>query len=154
MPNSTEVLSEVPTDVPSEKLIEELGKTTLPLMWTLRQEASRAFEPLGFRTVRALLLELVSRGHTQPKDLAGRLGLVPPAVSTIIADLEQRGLLTRQSDPDDGRRVQLQLTSEGEATQRQLSEAWRQVGRKRLSSFSDEELELFVHLCRKLMKEA
>lgn len=118
-------------------------------MWTLRQDAARAFDQLGFRTVRALLLEFVGRGHTQPKALAAMLGTVPPAVSTIIAELEERGLLLRRSNPHDGRRV---LTEAGEAARLELRHAWNQAGLKRLSGFSDEEFEVFLRLCRKLLR--
>jgi DNA-binding MarR family transcriptional regulator len=145
MPNTPEA-------PPTASLIDELGHCSLQLMWTLRQDAARAFDPLGFRTVRALLLEFVGRGHTQPKALAAMLGTVPPAVSTIIAELEERGLLLRRSDPHDGRRVHLSLTEAGEAARLELRHAWNQAGLKRLSGFSDEELEVFLRLCRKLLR--
>ena len=134
-------------------LVDEFGGYALQLMWTLRQDAAQAFGPLGFRTMRALLLEFVGRGHTQPKDLAERLGVVPPAVSTIIAELTERGFLDRQGHPEDGRRVQLSLTEAGQRARTQLREAWNGAGVRRLGSFSDEELETFVHLCRKLLAE-
>lgn len=145
MPNTPEA-------PPAALLIDELGTCSLQLMWTLRQDATRAFDPLGFRTVRALLLEFVGRGYTQPKELASLLGTVPPAVSTIIAELEERGLLLRRSDPHDGRRVRLSLTEAGEATRLELRHAWKQAGLKRLVHFSDEELEVFLKLCRKMLK--
>lgn len=133
--------------------LDDLGCYSLQLMWTLRQDAARAFDPLGFRTVRALLLDFVGRGHTHPKELAALLGTVPPAVSTMIAELEARGLLVRRSDPDDGRRVRLSLTENGEATRRELRDAWNQAGRERLGTLSPEELETFTHLCRKLFSD-
>jgi DNA-binding MarR family transcriptional regulator len=130
--------------------LDDLGCYSLQLMWTLRQDAARAFDPLGFRTVRALLLDFVGRGHTHPKELAAMLGTVPPAVSTMIAELEARGLLVRRSDPNDGRRVCLSLTKTGEATRRELRDAWTQASRERLRALSPEELEVFTGLCCKL----
>ena len=134
-------------------LVDEFGGYALQLMWVLRQDAAQAFGPLGFRTVRALLLEFVGRGHTQPKELAELLGVVPPAVSTIIAELTERGFLARQGHPEDGRRVQLSLTDTGQRARTQLRDAWNKTGVKRLGSFSDEELETFVGLCRKLLSK-
>lgn len=134
-------------------LTEEFGAYALQLMWTLRQDATGAFGPLGFRTARALLLEFVGRGYRQPKVLAQRLGVVAPAVSTIIAELSERGLLTRQGDPDDGRRVQLSLTEAGERARTQLCDAWNGAGAERLGRLTDEELETFVQLCRKLLEK-
>ena len=75
-------------------LIDEFGSYALQLMWVLRQDASPGVRPLGFRTVRALLLEFVGRGHTQPKELAELLGVVPPAVSTMIAELSRTRLFS------------------------------------------------------------
>ncbi len=134
-------------------LLDEFGSYALQLMWVLRQDAAQAFSPLGFRTVRALLLEFVGRGHTQPKELAELLGVVPPAVSTMIAELTERGFLAREGHPKDGRRVQLSLTEAGQRARTQLRDAWSKTGLRRLGSFSDEELETFVGLCRKLLAE-
>ncbi len=142
-----------PVGRPDAALVDEFGGYTLQLMWVLRQDAAQAFSPLGFRTARALLLEFVGRGYTQPKTLAERLGVVAPAVSTIIAELTERGFLVRQSDPSDGRRVQLSLTETGERARTQLREVWNGAGATRLGNLSDEELETFVRLCRKLLVE-
>ncbi len=146
-----QTLSKTDTTVYETFSADELGGYTLQLMWALRQDAAKTFGPLGFRTARALLLEFVGRGCTQPKELAERLGVVPPAVSTIIAELTERGFLARQNDPSDGRRAQLSLTPSGERARTELLGAWNGAGKERLSSFSDEELHTFVRLCRKLL---
>lgn len=137
--------------VPTDELIDELGSYTLQIMWQLRQEAARTFEVLGFRTARALLLEFVGRGYGQPKDLARLLGTVPPAVSTIIAELEGRGLLERQTDPSDGRRINLRLTPAGETARRQLKDAWNTTRQDQLSRLNQKDLEDGLRLCRKLL---
>lgn len=134
-----------------DTLIDEFGGYMLQLLWTLRQDASRTFNPLGFRTVRALLLELIDRGYAQPKDLAALLGAVPPAVSMMIAELTERGLILRTTDPKDGRRARLSLTEAGAAAHAELREAWNGVGSERLGRLSSEERETFTRLCRKLL---
>jgi len=147
-----QLMPKPPTSASADDLIDKLGSCSLHLMWALRQDATRAFDPSGLRTMRALLLEFVGRGHSRPKDLAALLGTVPPAVSTMIADLEGRGLISRRGDPNDGRRVQLTLTDAGEATRRELLTAWKETGSKRLGSLSHEELEVFTRLCHKLLE--
>lgn len=47
------------------------------------------------------------------RDLAQRLRLEKSTVSRLVADLESRGLLTRERDPDNRRVYRLQVTSEG-----------------------------------------
>lgn len=129
----------------------ELGSYSLQLMWHLRQRAARAFEPLGFRTNRVLVLEYIAQGVNQPKDLHQALGIVPPAISTIIAELETRGLLSRQADPHDGRRVNLHLTPEGEKVRQQLSLAWQEVRREFHDSLSKKELTTTLQIYRKAL---
>lgn len=129
--------------------VSELGSYSLKFMWQLRLQAVRAFGPLGFRPTQVLVLEFVNQGHNQPKVLAQLLGLVPPALSTIIAELEGRGLLERQADLKDGRRVRLHLTPEGKETHRALMEAWLDVRREHIAQFSDKELDVSLEFFRK-----
>jgi len=46
--------------------------------------------------------------------IASDLNLSKPTVSIGVSQMEEAGFLTRQSDPQDGRAVQLFLTSEGQ----------------------------------------
>ncbi|ADI15175.1 transcriptional regulator, MarR family [Truepera radiovictrix DSM 17093] len=154
MPDPTDISSSADSPLSKEAMIEELSAHALPLMWALRQSAARTFEPLGFRTVRALLLELVGRGLAQPKELSEALQLVPPAVSTMISELEARGLIVRQSDPSDGRRVHLELTEAGERERARLREAWQRTLHAPLSALGDDELELGLRLVHKLRASA
>jgi DNA-binding MarR family transcriptional regulator len=47
------------------------------------------------------------------RDLAERLRLEKSTVSRLVADLENRGLLTRQRDPDNRRVYRLRITAAG-----------------------------------------
>ena len=53
-------------------------------------------------------------------DLCDDVLLTQAGVSRLVARLERRGLVTRSSDPDDGRASRLRLTSEGVAVQRRI----------------------------------
>ncbi len=138
-----------PAAAPADE--HDVTSSLLQLMWALRQDAARTFDPLGFRTMQTLLLGFVERGYTQPKELAERLGTVPPAVSALITDLETRGLLAREGDPSDGRRVRLRLTSDGEGALGELRASWQQTSQKRLGALSRAEHEVFTQLCRKVL---
>ena len=134
-----------------DELITHLSELTLPLMWTLRQDAMRAFEALGVRPVKALLLAFIARGMQHPKDLAEVLDTVPPTVSAMLAELEDAGHVTRQIDPSDRRRVCLTLTPQGEALSAQLKDAWLAAGRERARVLSTDELGALVTTYRKLV---
>lgn len=135
-------------------LIEELSDLTLPLMWTMRQDAVRAFESLGVRPVRALLLELIERGFEHPKDLSDMLDTVPPTISAMLSELEERGFVERHIDVSDRRRVRLSLTSEGRILRRKMREQWLEVGRERLARLSSDELKTLVRIYKKLLEVA
>lgn len=137
----------------TDDLTNELSDLTLPLMWSLRQDAVRAFERLGIRPFKALLLELIARGFQHPKSLSEVLDTVPPTISAMLGELETKGLIVRQTDPEDRRRVQLGLTGAGEALRHELQRAWRQAGQGRYAKLSCEELEALLRIYHKLIGE-
>lgn len=57
-------------------------------------------------------LDYAERGgeHLSAGKLAAELGLSAPATSALLARLEAGGLLVKERDPDDGRRVRLRPT--------------------------------------------
>ena len=52
-------------------------------------------------------------GPATPGALAGGERVRPQAMGTTLAALEQRGLVTRMPDPEDGRRVSMSVTEAG-----------------------------------------
>ena len=69
-------------------------------------------EELEFSLI-ALMKALAHRGALRLTDLAGVLDLDASTVSRHVRTLEERGLVTRTTDPDDGRATRLALTDEG-----------------------------------------
>jgi DNA-binding MarR family transcriptional regulator len=137
-----------------QALFAELSEMALPFMWTFRQEATRAFEPFGLRPIKVLLLELIGQGLQHPKALAEMLDAVPPAISALLAELEAQGFITRTLDPEDRRRVILELTGEGRVMREKLSEAWCRVMMRRFSRLDQSELESLLAIYRKLLRDA
>jgi DNA-binding MarR family transcriptional regulator len=79
-------------------------------------------------------------GPATPGALAGGERVRPQAMGTTLAALEQRGLVARMPDPDDGRRVSVSITEEG----RQIlldrrSASVRRLSRALTEGFSPEE---------------
>lgn len=69
-------------------------------------------EELEFSLI-ALLKALAHRGALRLTDLAGVLDLDASTVSRHVRTLEDRGLVARTTDPDDGRATRIALTGEG-----------------------------------------
>jgi DNA-binding MarR family transcriptional regulator len=71
----------------------------------------------------AVLTRLWKEGASSASALAGAERVRPQSMATIVAALEQRGLIARTPDPEDGRRQVVSLTDSG----RQRAESARQV---------------------------
>jgi len=56
---------------------------------------------------------LVRHAPLTSAELARQQGISPQSMGATLAGLEQRGLVRRHADPDDGRRVLLELTAAG-----------------------------------------
>jgi DNA-binding MarR family transcriptional regulator len=61
----------------------------------------------------AVLTRLWKEGASSASALAGAEGVRPQSMATIVAALEQRGLIERAPDPEDGRRQVVSLTAKG-----------------------------------------
>jgi DNA-binding MarR family transcriptional regulator len=75
----------------------------------------------------AVLTRLWKEGASSASALAGAERVRPQSMATIVAALEQRGLIERTPDPEDGRRQVVSLTDEGRRraeSDRQVREEW------------------------------
>ena len=75
----------------------------------------------------AVLTRLWKEGASSASALAGAERVRPQSMATIVAALEQRGLIELTPDPKDGRRQVVSLTDEGRRraeSDRQVREEW------------------------------
>jgi DNA-binding MarR family transcriptional regulator len=118
----------------------------------------------GFRTlVDAAIAELAERGHQDVRpvhdfamraiaagadsasELGRRLSITKQSAAKTIAVLQERGYVTRDTDPRDGRRKRLQVTAlgfdvmrQGEAVFDELRDQWaQQIGAAELDRIED-----------------
>ena len=75
------------------------------------------------------------------RDLPAGLGVTKQAVSQLVDALVNRGYLTRGSDPDDRRRIVLDLTDRGRAALEAAARAVDAVDRKLLERVSPEQVD-------------
>jgi DNA-binding MarR family transcriptional regulator len=79
--------------------------------------------------------------------------LSQPALSRMVDRLADRGLVSRATDPRDGRGVRLALTAEGLAVQRRIGRLHgRSVAQAMLTRLTPTELRQLEELCAKLMQ--
>ena len=74
---------------------------------------------LGLTLNQYRMLTFIERGAPPIAELGSRLAMKPPNVTTLIDGLVERGFALRAKNPDDGRRVDLSITGEGEALLRE-----------------------------------
>jgi len=102
---------ETTTDTRAKRLRE--GIRLLVRRFSLAERAD--ISCCGMTVAQAATLEALSDGALRLSDLGTRLGIAPSTLTRNLARLEERGLLARESDPNDGRAQRVALTGEGAA---------------------------------------
>jgi len=93
----------------------------------------------------------LSNGEEISQNQLGRMTAMDPAtIKGVIARLTDRGLVERQPDPDDQRRVRVRLTARGAEAMPGLIEKARAITAATLSPLSREEAERLLGLLARL----
>jgi DNA-binding MarR family transcriptional regulator len=104
----------------------------------------------GLPSATALIVLEVLRGEgrpLQPSVVAERCFLSRPALSSVMATLERRGLLRRAMHPGDRRGVLVEITSKGKAIMRRLLPNLHRAEAEWVSGLSEpDQAELLRHL--------
>lgn len=106
-------------------------------------------EELEFSSI-ALLKALAHHGALRLTDLAALLDLDASTVSRHVRTLEDRGLVARATDPDDGRASRLDLTDEGRARLEAGAARRRALVAEVLENWSAEDRETLRRLLTRL----
>jgi len=104
------------------RLASDLRLACMRISRRVRFEAAHDVAPHQF----SVLARLEDASRT-PGELAEIERVAKPSMSRTVAALVERGLVSRQDDPADGRQVILSLTKEGQRTlrtTRQKRDAW------------------------------
>ena len=79
----------------------------------LAKQVEVAIGPLDLSLPQYRVLALLADGSTASSVLARKLAVSPPTVTAVVDGLVARGLVERQADPEDRRRLTLLLTRDG-----------------------------------------
>ncbi len=127
---------------------EELWQLYLEQMKLLYE----AYSLFGTRGERGVLLYLDHLDRPVfPGELTNQLGLTTGRIANILKGLEQNGLITREQDAVDRRRIQVKLTARGRTVARQKNEAGIQRQEKMLAKFSEEEAGAMLQTVRRFL---
>lgn len=100
-----------------EPAAADLSLAALFAGWALADEVQRRIAADGLDDLRfadGVVFQHLVRGPRTIGSLAERLGVTQQGASKAVADLERRGYVRREADPDDGRARRVALTARGE----------------------------------------
>lgn len=101
----------------------------------------------GENAVLTYLMRHVEEVH--PGDIADTLSLVPGRMTDILKTLEKKGMIRREKDPEDGRRVLVRITPKG---RRSVTERREQIREQYSGLYETLGLEDTVRLIELLKK--
>jgi DNA-binding MarR family transcriptional regulator len=86
------------------------------------------------------VLSTLSEGRRRVTELAELEGLAQPTVTVLVGKMEDRGLVSRERDPEDGRVVLVEITDDGREALERLREQYRDVLQRRMASMTGEQV--------------
>jgi DNA-binding MarR family transcriptional regulator len=120
-----------------------LGRTERRMSGTL----ARVLERDGGTVVRWRVLALVADGAHHPMSEVIESAIVPaPTATRLIDEMTSEGLVRRELDPDDRRRVLVSIRPGGRALYRRLARRIEHERETLLASWDERELERLVNL--------
>src|SRR5688572_29191628 len=132
------------------------SKARLPLVLraaylALHRCSDVQFAKLDVTADQFVLLATLARGHAlTQRELAARMPSDPSTVRAMLVLLEERGLVSRNTHPTDGRARTVALTAAGLRKYRQVWKAGQAIRDQMVSSLSAEEMESLVGLLQRV----
>jgi DNA-binding MarR family transcriptional regulator len=109
------------------------------------------FAKLGITADQFVLLATLARGDAlTQRELAARMPSDPSTVRAMLVLLEERGYVSRNTHPTDGRARTVALTAAGLRKYRQVWKAGQGIRDQMVSSLSAAEMESLVRLLRRV----
>jgi DNA-binding MarR family transcriptional regulator len=132
-------------------LADEVWRTMAALVIDNRDNWKRAVvEQSGLPFSRIRILQRLSRQSMSVKELARAATIDAPAATVAINDLEERGLVVRQTDPTNRRSKIVSLTDAGRAVVRKMG-AINDPAPDILATLDDAELKSLQTILEKLV---
>jgi DNA-binding MarR family transcriptional regulator len=124
----------------ARELLEVVPLVTREIRSQMRSRGSAELSVPQFRT-----LAFVNRNKgSSLSEVADHMGLTSPSASALVDGLIERGMMTREENPDDRRRVRLTITSRGQAILKTSTRGTLTYLAKKLSSVSSDDREAIV----------
>jgi DNA-binding MarR family transcriptional regulator len=124
---------------PRHEAIEHVTTTLVPQASLLTRLVAKQVRSNVARSEGGVLRTL-SAAPQRITSLAALEGLSQPTMTILVKRLEERGLVSRERDTDDGRAVLVAITPAGTEAMEELRAQYRAVLRERLAAMDDEQI--------------
>jgi DNA-binding MarR family transcriptional regulator len=133
-----------------EALMQELGNAVRASQRATDDVDEIGARLLGVNRTDAKCVDILDQhGRMSAGELARESRLTTGAITAVVDRLEQAGIARRVVDPSDRRRVLIELTEKARSDIYALmGRPMREAGRRWLSRYSDQELELVIEFTR------
>lgn len=145
----------VKSSPPPDPAVRDAATRFMTSIWQLQRELGHELDPLlreraGTDPRAYFLLRTIQDGAQYPKVLSECLGIPPNLLSRFLSDLSAHGLIARQMDEQDSRRVRLSLTPAGTRALGQAEEVIHDCIGARLSRLDVPQLAALLDALRTL----
>jgi len=132
-----------------EKTIDQIIRETWMSITKMYNEEAAKFE--GTMSVGYVLLKIDPQVGTPSTALASMMGMVVTSLSRTLKKMEEKGLIYREPNPEDGRSVLVKLTDYGCKMREQSKETVLQFNQVVREHISEEELQNFVKVSNAIL---
>jgi DNA-binding MarR family transcriptional regulator len=131
------------------KLLAELVMEVRAAQDAVHQIDAAANKALGINETDGRCIDIIDRqGRTTAGDVARQSGLTTGAVTAVLDRLESRGFVRRTRDPDDRRRVLVEITDLAREKALEIYGPLKEKGEDFLDRLGEDELRLLIEFNR------
>lgn len=122
----------------------------------VQEQVASRLASLGISYAQAIVLVRLYRsqsGSLAQSDMIESLAVSRASGTLVLSQLEARGLISRNSDPSDARRLQIHLTTAGRELEQPIYEVFDEVETAIRRSLDPREVELSFDVLRRIFED-
>lgn len=127
-----------------DKTIDYILRATWQAVSRMYNEEASKFE--GSMAIGFALLSIDKEDGTPSTYISNRMGMEPTSLTRTLKTLEEKGLITRKKNPEDGRGVLIYLTEFGKQMRAKSKETVLKFNESIRKNISDEKLKNFIEV--------